>query len=57
MWDGPGNTLYKIEWLAGGMAASVVFYVLAMWAMRSEELTFLWGMVRKKGRRGEGETR
>jgi putative peptidoglycan lipid II flippase len=57
VWDLPGNTLYKIEWLAGGMAASVVFYFLAMWAMRSEELRFLWGMARNKGRRGDGETR
>jgi peptidoglycan biosynthesis protein MviN/MurJ (putative lipid II flippase) len=57
VWDLPGNTLYKTEWLSGGMAVSVVFYVLAMWAMRSEELGFLWGMVRRKGRRGEGETR
>jgi putative peptidoglycan lipid II flippase len=48
VWDSPGNTLYKIEWLAGGMATSVVFYILAMWAMRSEELSFLWGMVRRK---------
>jgi putative peptidoglycan lipid II flippase len=56
VWDSPGNTLYKTEWLVGGMAASVVFYVLAMWAMRSEELRFLWGMVRRKGSRGDGET-
>jgi putative peptidoglycan lipid II flippase len=48
VWDSPGNTLYKTEWLAGGMTASVVFYVLAMWAMRSDELMFLWGMVRRK---------
>jgi len=53
VWDAPGNTLYKTEWLAGGMAASVVFYVLAMWAMRSEELKFLWGMVRRKNRQGD----
>jgi len=33
--------------------ASVVFYVLAMWAMRSEELKFLWGMVRRKNRQGD----
>jgi putative peptidoglycan lipid II flippase len=57
VWDAPGNTLYKTEWLAGGMAASVVFYVLAMWAMRSEELKFLWGMVRRKNRQGDTGTR
>jgi len=47
-WDSAGNIPYKIKWLSGGVAASVVFYVLAMWAMRSEELRFLWGMVRRK---------
>jgi putative peptidoglycan lipid II flippase len=57
MWESPGNTLIKIQWLGGAMAVSVLFYVVAMWAMRSEELTFLWGMVRRKGRRGDGETR
>lgn len=57
VWDSQGNTLYKIEWLAGGMAASVVFYIIAMWIMRSEELSFLWGMVRKKGKRNDAETR
>ncbi len=56
VWDLPGNIPYKIEWLAGGMAASVAFYVLAMWVMRSEELAFLWGMIRRKGGRGDGET-
>ena len=56
VWDSPGNILYKTEWLVGGMAASVVFYVLAMWAMRSEELGFLWGMVRRKGRRSDKGT-
>ncbi len=56
LWESPGNTLIKIQWLGGAMAVSVLFYVVAMWAMRSEELTFLWGMVRRKGRRGDGET-
>jgi len=57
VWNSPGNTLYKTEWLAGGIAASVAFYVLAMWAMRSDELRFLWGMVRRKNRRGDTGTR
>ena len=39
------------------MTVSVVFYVLAMWLMRSEELRFLWGMVRRKDRRGDTGTR
>jgi hypothetical protein len=33
------------------MAVSVLFYVLAMWIVRSEELKFLWGMVKRKKRR------
>jgi len=59
MWSLTGNTLYKAELLFGGMAASVLFYILVMWIMRSEELKFLWGVVvkRKKsaGSRGQGE--
>jgi putative peptidoglycan lipid II flippase len=57
MWESPGNTLIKIQWLGGAMAVSVLFYVVAMRAMRSEEFIFLWGMVRRKGRRGDGQTR
>ena len=57
MWDSPGNTLVKIEWLGGGMAASAVFYIAAMWLLRSEELAFLWGIIRRKDGRGEGTTR
>ncbi len=56
MWDNPGNSLVKAQWLGGGMAGSVLFYVVAMWAMRSEELTFLWGMVRRKTGRIDKET-
>jgi putative peptidoglycan lipid II flippase len=56
VWDVRGNTLYKSELLAGTMAVSVLFYVLAMWIVRSEELNFLWGMVkRKKGSRDKGQ--
>jgi len=56
-WDAPGNTLFKIKWLGGGITASVFFYIVAMWLLRSEELKFLWGIVRRKGRRDDGETR
>jgi putative peptidoglycan lipid II flippase len=48
VWDLSGNTLYKIGLLGGGMVASVLFYVVAMWVLRSEELKFIWGMVRRK---------
>ncbi len=50
MWDWPGNALQKVKLLGGGMAASAVFYLAAMWLFRSEELAFLWGLVRKKAR-------
>jgi putative peptidoglycan lipid II flippase len=48
VWSSTGNTLDKAELLGGGMAASVLFYVIVMWILRSEELQFMWGMVRKK---------
>ncbi|OGW32885.1 MAG: murein biosynthesis integral membrane protein MurJ [Nitrospirae bacterium GWC2_56_14] len=51
VWELRGEILYKSELLVGTMAVSVLFYVLAMWIVRSEELKFLWGMVkRKRGR-------
>ncbi len=48
VWLGPGNAMFKVELLGGGIAASVAFYLFAMWVLRSEELAFLWGLVRKK---------
>jgi len=51
VWDLSGHTLYKAELLVGGMAVSVFFYVIAMWILKSEELSFLWGLVRKKSGR------
>lgn len=54
MWDTPGNTLVKVQWLAGGMAASVLFYLMVMMVLRSEELKFLWGAFRRKRRSAEG---
>ena len=56
-WNWPGNTLYKVKWLGFGVTVSVLFYLVAMWLLRSEELRFLWGIVRRKGRRDDGETR
>jgi putative peptidoglycan lipid II flippase len=51
LWQSTGNTLYKAELLGGAMAASVCFYLLLMWVLRSEELKFLWGMVKRKAKR------
>ena len=50
VWEMRGNGLYKSELLAGTMAGSALFYVVMMWALRSEELKFIWGMVKKKRR-------
>ncbi len=50
VWESRGNTLYKSELLAGTMAVSALFYVMLMWALRSEELKFIWGMVKRKRR-------
>jgi putative peptidoglycan lipid II flippase len=55
VWSGTGNSLYKAELLGGTVAASVLFYVIVMWILRSEELKFMWEMVRrKKGSQGQG---
>jgi putative peptidoglycan lipid II flippase len=51
VWTSKGSMLYKIELLGGGMATSVFFYILLMWMMKSEELKFLWSMVRRKAGR------
>jgi len=40
--------VYKMELLVGAMAASVLFYIAAMWAMKSEELQFLRRMVKRR---------
>jgi putative peptidoglycan lipid II flippase len=48
VWETGRNTLFKSELLGGGMVASVLFYIAAMWVLRSEELKFMWGMVKRK---------
>ncbi len=50
LWQQHGHSLNKIGLLGGGIVVSVCFYLGAMWLMKSEELTFLWGIVRKKAR-------
>ncbi len=47
-WQLRGNALYKAELLVGGMVASILFYVVAMWVLRSEELKFIWGIMKRK---------
>lgn len=48
VWDKDGHILAKAQLLGGGMAVSVVFYLLAMLILRSEELKFLWNMARRR---------
>jgi putative peptidoglycan lipid II flippase len=48
VWDHRGNTLYKLELLGGGIAASLCFYIAAMRLMKSEELSFIWTTIRRK---------
>jgi putative peptidoglycan lipid II flippase len=48
IWELGGHTAYKAAVLVGGMSVSVIFYIVAMWLLRSEELKFMWEMVRKK---------
>jgi putative peptidoglycan lipid II flippase len=56
VWNLAGNTLYKTELLGGAMAVSILFYIIVMWIMRSEELSFMWGIVRRKaGSRSQGQ--
>ena len=50
VWEHGGNSLYKTGMLGGGMAVSIFFYIAAMWIMKSEELEFIRGMVRRKTR-------
>jgi putative peptidoglycan lipid II flippase len=48
LWESGGHILQKLELLGGGIVASVLFYSIAMWALKSEEFAFFRGMVRKK---------
>ncbi len=48
LWESGGHILQKIELLGGGIIASVLFYSIAMWALKSEELAFFREMMRKR---------
>lgn len=55
VWDSQGSSLFKVKLLGGGMAVSVLFYLIVMWVLRSEEMRFVWGMVKgKTGSRSQG---
>jgi putative peptidoglycan lipid II flippase len=51
MWGHGGRSLYKIGLLGGGIAVSILFYAGAMWALKSEELEFVWGIVKRRRQR------
>jgi len=48
LWEQGGHSIHKAELLVGGIAAGALFYVMLMWLLRSEELRFLGGMIRRK---------
>jgi len=48
VWQTGGNTLLKAALLFGGMSSCFLFYVAAMWLLRSEELRFMWDIVKRK---------
>ncbi len=48
VWEKGGSTLLKLQLLAGGMAVCVLFYFIMMWILKSDELNFVWGMVKRK---------
>jgi hypothetical protein len=50
VWELGGNALFKIGLLGGGIIVSLLFYIVAMWILKSEELEFIWGMVKRKKR-------
>lgn len=49
LWMRSGMALTKTLYLSGAMAVSAGIYLLLQAAMRSEELGYLWGLIRKKG--------
>ncbi len=51
VWEGGGNSLYKAVMLGGGVIVSVFFYIVAMRILKSEELEFIWGMVKRRRHR------
>jgi putative peptidoglycan lipid II flippase len=47
-WELSGHTLYKTELLVGGLTVSVMFYIGVMVLLRSEELKFMWAIVKRR---------
>ncbi len=53
VWDSTGNNLYKAKLLGAAIFVSAFFYIFVMWVLRSEELKFIWRMVKSKKRNAE----
>lgn len=51
VWESTGNNLYKAELLTGTVFASVFFYAVIMWLLKSEELKFLLETARRRSKR------
>jgi putative peptidoglycan lipid II flippase len=51
IWELGGESLYKAGLLGGGVIVSILFYIVAMWILKSEELAFIWGMVKRRRHR------
>lgn len=53
LWSYPGDWIVKAVWLFGGIGLAVMSYIVANRSLRSEELAFLWDMVKAKiGKKG-----
>jgi len=50
VWELGGETLFKTGLLGGGIIVSLLFYIVAMRILKSEELEFIWEMVKRKKR-------
>jgi putative peptidoglycan lipid II flippase len=48
VWDHGGHAMLKIALLGGCIALSVLFYLIAMWILKSEEFGLVWGIVRRR---------
>ncbi len=53
VWAQGGRSLYKLGFLGGGVIVSILFYITVMWGLKSEELTFIWEMVKRKRKRSK----
>lgn len=48
VWESNGALFYKLGLLSACLCGSIVLYLLLMWLLKSEELSFLWAAARRK---------